>query len=149
MRIQQILNKKDNDICAVSRDTAIDDIVKTMAEQNIGTVLVTGEDDSLAGILSERDVIRQLALRGADTLDLQAEEIMAKKVTTCTAGSDVANVLEKMSALSIRHLPVVDSGVPVGMVSIRDLLDAQRGLLVEEIERRQRAADTILMSQLD
>ncbi len=149
MRIQQILNKKDNAICAVSRDTAIDDIVKTMAEQNIGTVLVTGEDDSLAGILSERDVIRQLALRGADMLDLQAEEIMAKKVTTCTAGSDVANVLEQMSALSIRHLPVVDSGVPVGMVSIRDLLDAQRGLLVEEIERRQRAADTILMSQLD
>ena len=140
MRIQQILDKKDSAICAVSRGTVIDDIVKSMVEQNIGTVLVTGEDDCLAGILSERDVIRQLARRGADVLDLHAEEIMAKQVVTCTAGSDVVDVLEQMSARSIRHLPVVDRGVPVGMVSIRDLLDAQRALLVEDIERRRQAA---------
>ncbi len=149
MRIDEILDQKGHDICAVPHGTAVGDIVKTMAEERIGTVLVTDQDEKLSGILSERDVIKHLALRGAETLEMRAEDIMVDNVITCTASSALESALAEMSTHSIRHLPVVKDGVPVGIVSVRDLLDAQRELLIEDIRRRRQAVEAILMSQLD
>ncbi len=147
--IQQILEAKGAAISVVPRGAIIADIVKTLADEHIGTLLVMEQDNSLAGIVSERDVIKHLALSGADALELRAEDIMTDKVITCTPNSALEYALEKMSAHSIRHLPVVRDGVPVGIISSRDLLEAQRELLIEDIKRRENVAEAILMSGLD
>lgn len=149
MWIQQVLDKKGAAISVVPRDSTVTHIIGILADKRIGILLVTEQDNSLAGIVSERDVIKHLALNGADALELRAEEIMTQQVVTCTAKSALENALEQMSTHSIRHLPVVQDGVPVGIVSSLDLVDAQKELLIEEIERRQNAADVIMMSCLD
>jgi CBS domain-containing protein len=143
MLIREVLDKKGLGFSAVPRDTLIGEIVKTMADEHIGTVLVTGQDDGLAGIVSERDVIKQLALRGADALKLRAEEVMAQQVITCTASTASANALELMRAHSIRHLPVVHDGVPVGIISTRDLLAAQKKYFEQDIDMWQRVGNAI------
>ena len=144
VQIQQILESKGTAICVVPRDETIGEIVKILVDKRIGTVLVTEHDNSLAGILSERDVIKYLALHGANALELRAEEVMTQQVVTCTAESALEYVLEQMSVHSIRHLPVVHDKAPVGIISARDVLDAQRELLIKDIERRQQAEQTIL-----
>jgi len=149
VRIQQILEKKGAAISVVPRDVTVIDIVKILADKRIGTLLVTEPDNSLAGIISERDVIKYIALNGADALELRAEEIMTQQVVTCTAESTVDRALTQMGAYSIRHLPVVHDGVPVGIVSSRDILDVQRKLVIEKIGQQQRTAELILMQQLD
>jgi len=149
MWIQQVLDKKGAAISVVPRNSTVAHIVGILADKRIGTLLVTEQDNSLAGIVSERDVIKHLALDGADALELRAEEIMTQEVITCTAKSALENALEQMSTHSIRHLPVVQDGVPIGIVSSRDLVDAQKELLIEDIKRREKAADVIMLSQLD
>ncbi|MDP6876601.1 MAG: CBS domain-containing protein [Alphaproteobacteria bacterium] len=143
MLVQEILYTKGSAICAVPRDASMGEIVRTLADEHIGTVLVTEQDDSLAGIISERDVIKQLALRGSAVLKLCAEEVMAQDVVTCSTTTASENALELMRAHTIRHLPVIDDGVPVGIISTRDLLEAQRKYFEQDIEMWQRVGNAI------
>ncbi len=149
MRISDILEKKDASIHAVSREATVGDIIKLLADNGIGIVLVTEQDDRLAGIISERDIIKHLAHRGALVLSQKAGEIMTMRVFACEETSRVGEILQQMSARSIRHVPVVHDGVPVGIVSTRDLLSAQRKILIEDNKKRQQVSDLIMMSQLD
>ncbi len=149
MRILDILEKKDAAVHTVPREATVGEIIKLLADEGIGTVLVTEQDNSLAGIISERDIVKQLAHRGALALSQKAGEIMTMRVFTCVETSRVGEILQQMSARSIRHVPVVHDGVPVGIVSTRDLLYAQRKVLIEDNKKRQQVSDLIMMSQLD
>lgn len=138
MLVRQVLQEKGAAIHAVPHNTTVFDIVKILAVKGIGTVLVTEQDGRLAGIVSERDIIRYLALHGADALELAAEEIMTRRIVACSPTTAVENALEQMRVHTIRHLPVVHDGVPVGVISSRDLVAAQKALLEQDGERWQR-----------
>ena len=143
MLVRQVLNKKGATIHAIPRDMTVGDIVKILVDKCIGTVLVTEQDSSLAGIVSERDIIRYLALHGANALELHAEEIMTRQVVTCTPTTALETALEQMRAGSIRHLPVVHDGVPVGMISTKDLIAAQKRLLQQDSDQWRRIGNAI------
>jgi CBS domain-containing protein len=96
--------------------------VHLLADKNIGAALILGADRRIAGIISERDIVRALAERGAVALDEPVSRTMTRKVETCTEAESVATIMERMTAGKFRHLPVVDQGRLVGIVSIGDIV---------------------------
>lgn len=147
MQIQEIIENNGRAICVVPRHATVADVVKVLADKRIGTVLVRGQDQSLAGILSERDVIEHLALHGADALKIPTEDIMTRQIVTCTAEDDLEYALAQMSEHGIRHLPIVHDKALIGIISARDLLDAQRELLIDDIERRRQTEQAFLTAK--
>jgi signal transduction histidine kinase len=143
MSVQDVLNWKGDGVYTAHRDTALADVATMLSRQDIGTVMLTDDDGRLAGILSERDVVRAIAQRGRDVVDLTAASFMITALVTCTPDTSVPDVLAMMSANQIRHLPVVQGEALVGLVSVRDILDYQRKLLEADIERRQRDATAL------
>jgi CBS domain-containing protein len=101
-----------------------------LAERRIGALVVVGPDRQIAGIVSERDVIRVLAERGAAALALPAEQVMTRKVLTCTRAETMSSIMERMTAGKFRHLPVVDDGQLSGIISIGDVVKCR----MQEIE---------------
>jgi CBS domain-containing protein len=134
-------------ILAAKRDTLGGDIIgieptanlaaaaKVMASRRIGAVVIRGAGGRLAGILSERDIVRALSEHGAAALDLPVGQVMTREVATCGEDETVAGIMERMTAGKFRHLPVVRSGKLVGLVSIGDVVKQR----VEEIERESEA----------
>ncbi len=94
-------------------------------------MLILGVDRRIVGILSERDIVRALAERGAGALDEPVSRIMTRKVSTCTEGDTVSSIMERMTEGKFRHLPVVDQGRLVGIVSIGDVVKHR----LQEMER--------------
>lgn len=99
----------------------ISSIVDTMAKNKIGILLVC-DDDKLAGILSERDVIRAIADQGAKALDMTVKDFMTAEVVTCNGKVHPHDVLTEMYNRKIRHMPVVDNGNLKGLVSSTDII---------------------------
>ena len=93
-----------------------------LAEKRIGAALILGADRRIAGIISERDIVRALAERGAAALDEPVSQTMTRKVETCNESEAVASIMERMTAGKFRHMPVVDQGRLVGVVSIGDIV---------------------------
>jgi CBS domain-containing protein len=85
-------------------------------------VLILGADRRVVGILSERDIVRTLAERGTAALEELLSQTMTRKVSTCTATETITSIMERMSAGKFRHMPVVDQGQLVGMISIGDVV---------------------------
>ena len=112
-------------VTSAPRDT-IADVVDLLKEYSIGAVVVTSDGRTIAGIISERDVVRHLAAEQEGTLRLRVEELMTQNVLTCNAGDDIEEVMATMTGGHFRHMPVVDDkGVLVGIVSLGDLVDAR------------------------
>lgn len=104
--------------------SSLADAVRLMWDNKIGSVLVVGEDGRLAGILTERDVM-YAAAKGLLCEGRGVSDVMSRNVITVSPDDDVSTVVEKMRQFNIRHLPVVDDeGRPIGVVSIRDVIDA-------------------------
>ena len=115
---------------------------KLLAEKRIGAALVLGADRRIAGIISERDIVRALAERGAAALDEQVSRTMTRKVETCNESETVASIMERMTAGKFRHIPVVDQGRLVGLVSIGDIVKHR----VHEMERDSVAMRDYIMT---
>jgi CBS domain-containing protein len=122
MTIGTLLKNKDRSIIAVKPDTSVMEIAEIITARRIGAVLVLNEAGGLAGIVSERDVVKALASHAGSILNLRAEELMTRDVTTATLLTTVDEAMEIMDAGYFRHLPVVDDGKLVGIISIRDLV---------------------------
>jgi CBS domain-containing protein len=99
-------------------------LLNTLAEHNVGALVVV-QDDGVAGIVSERDVVRRLAERGAEMLEASVAEIMSTSVVTCSSKDPVDSVAETMTERRIRHMPVIDDGQLVGIVSIGDVVSSR------------------------
>lgn len=107
-----------------------------LAQHKIGAVIVTAVDGSVAGILSERDIVRRLVEGGGDVLSMPVRDVMTRNVITCTAESSIDELMTKMTRGRFRHLPVVDAtGRLTGVVSIGDVVKMH----VEEIEHEASA----------
>ncbi len=122
-------------IVTIKPDATLGEAAKLLAEQRIGAVVVSSDGRQPAGILSERDIVRQLAERGADVLSNPVSDVMTRDVQTCTTGEDALSVLQRMTEGRFRHLPVVDDqGEMLGVVSIGDAVSGRLQELAAEKE---------------
>lgn len=134
MKISDILHTKGSDIVTIRPEATIKDLLRVLAEANIGAVVVSSDGQSLDGIVSERDVVRTIVDR--DTLgEISVREIMTTEVHTCDPDTSLDNLRSEMTERRIRHVPVVVDGQLAGIVSIGDVVKSAIGQL--EFERDQ------------
>lgn len=117
-----ILKRKPVALISVPPDATIREVVLVLAERRIGAVVVQSADGDLLGILSERDVVRSLAANGEATLDLPASQLMTRAPTTATPATTVFEAEILMTDGRFRHLPIIDDGKLIGVVSIGDVV---------------------------
>ena len=125
MLIVTVLRAKGDFVATIPPTATVRDLLVLLAEQRIGAVVVTA-DDAIAGIVSERDVVRRLADDGGALLDRQVAEIMTVDVVTCSKETSVEDLARTMTERRIRHVPVVDAdGALIGIVSIGDVVKSR------------------------
>ena len=134
MTVRAILDTKGHQIESVEPDAKLSAAIKTLAERKIGAVLVISQD-RIEGIPSERDIVRVLGERGAAVLDEPVSVVMTRKVVSCKQADTVAAIMEMMTSGKFRHLPVVEDGRVVGLISIGDIVKWR----VREYEAEQEA----------
>ncbi|GGB43786.1 CBS domain-containing protein [Flexivirga endophytica] len=121
MRIQELLKGKGSDVVTVTSDTTVGQLVRTLADHRIGAVLVM-DGDTIAGIISERDVVRALPDGVEGLLERPVSTLMTSDVVTCSPGDEVSSLAASMTEHRFRHLPVVQGDKLVGIVSIGDIV---------------------------
>jgi CBS domain-containing protein len=131
MRIADLIARKGSAVLTVPPDAPVSNLLEVLAERNVGAAVVC-EGDRLAGIVSERDVVRHLHRRGAGLLDAPVSEIMTTVVATCRLEDDVQTLSRTMTERRIRHIPVVDDQERLtGIVSIGDVVKTRIDQLEE------------------
>jgi CBS domain-containing protein len=120
--VERILRQKGSGVFSISPDATVYEALETLEEKNVGALLVMA-GDNLVGLLSERDYIRKVKLKGHSSTDLKVEEIMSSPVVTVDSKTTVDECMRCMTNKRCRHLPVVDEGKVVGVVSIGDLVN--------------------------
>ena len=134
MTVRAILDTKGHQIQSVEPDAKLSAAIKILADRKIGAVLVMSKG-RIEGILSERDIVRVLGDRGADVLEEPVSAVMTRKVISCRQSDTVAAIMEMMTSGKFRHLPVVEEGAVVGLISIGDIVKWR----VREFETEQEA----------
>jgi CBS domain-containing protein len=122
MKIADILEAKGRTVHSVRPWSTVAQVVQRLDELGIGALLVIDERDAIRGIVSERDIVRALRRHGADLLGMPVTAVLTSEVRTCAPEETVALAMSRMTTGRFRHLPVLDRGVLVGMVSIGDLV---------------------------
>ncbi len=135
--VRQLLEEKERRLIAIAPDAAVLDAIRLMAEHGIGAVLVM-EGGRLAGILSERDYARKVILQGRSSSSTTVREVMTTPVVTVTPDDSSDACMQLVTHERIRHLPVVEDGRVVGVVSIGDLVKAVIEDQQEEIQHLHR-----------
>jgi CBS domain-containing protein len=131
MTVSHILGVKGRNVFTVRPTDSVETVAKILGEKRIGAVVVTDDKGHIAGIVSERDVVRQIAIEGAAVLKKPASAIMTSNVHTCEESDSEQELMAMMTARRIRHLPVVKNGKLDGMISIGDVVKFR----IEAIER--------------
>lgn len=133
MLVGQILKEKDiSNIVTIGPDQTIAAAADLLSSKKIGAIIVQTQAGGYDGILSERDVVRELGKEGASVLTRKVSELMTKKLQTCVPDDTALAVLERMSAGRFRHMPVIDGGKLIGLVSIGDVVSARLAQLSME-----------------
>ncbi|MGB7262304.1 MAG: CBS domain-containing protein [Albidovulum sp.] len=133
MQVHQILRSKPkSQVITVKPSTSIADAARLLAERRIGAVVVSADGKVPLGILSERDIVRDLGRRGAVCMDETVEALMTRNLISCEPTDSADSVLEKMTAGRFRHMPVMDGGVMAGIISIGDVVAARMSELAME-----------------
>ena len=135
MNVKAILAAKGGDILSIEPTADLAAAAKLLSTHRIGAVIIRGAGGRLAGILSERDIVRALAEHGAAALDLPVGQVMTRNVATCGEEDIVASIMERMTAGKFRHMPVVENDKLIGLISIGDVVKQR----VEEVERESEA----------
>lgn len=133
MQVHQILRSKPKQsIITVKPGSSISDAARLLAERRIGAVVVSEDGKTPMGILSERDIVRDLGRRGSGCLVDVVEALMTRNLISCQPTDSADSVLEKMTAGRFRHMPVMDGGEMVGIISIGDVVAARMSELAME-----------------
>ena len=123
MIINHVLsNKEKKTLITIKDEHLISDAAKLLTIHKIGALPVTNNGKKVEGILSERDIVKEIALKGISALNLKIKEVMTKTVSTCTAMDTIKTVIEKMNKGRFRHMPVLENGEMIGFISISDLV---------------------------
>jgi len=142
MTVSVILANKDREIVTIEPNASLVEAVQILAAKRIGAALILGADRRIAGIISERDIVRVLAERGAAVLGEPVSRTMTRKVESCNENETVAQIMERMTQGKFRHMPVVDQGQVVGVVSIGDIVKHR----LHEMERESTAMRDYIMT---
>ena len=138
MLVQQILKAKgDVGVVTIKPGTLISEAAQILAERRFGGLVVSKDGSSVDGILSERDIVRTLALRGGKCLDEKIDEVMTRNPVCCTRQDTSDAVLERMTEGRFRHMPVVEDGKLVGIVTIGDVVKSRLQELAMEKDALQ------------
>jgi CBS domain-containing protein len=135
MKVGQILKGKLGGLVTMRPSSTIDAVIRRMRQERIGSVIISPDGKLVAGILSESDILHALPQHGSGLLQLKAEELMTRDVATCCQEDTLESVMDKMTKLRIRHMPVVEQDLLVGIVSIGDAVKSR----LEEAEREAKA----------
>ncbi|HEY8455475.1 MAG TPA: CBS domain-containing protein [Actinopolymorphaceae bacterium] len=132
MRISEVLRVKGSHVVTINPQATVTQLLDTLAEHNIGAVVVSTDGKSIEGIASERDIVRHLT-HNTEVLDQPVSSIMTEQVHTCSPNDTVDELMRLMTTERIRHVPVVVGGRLAGLVSIGDVVKTRIGEL--ELER--------------
>ena len=134
MRISDVLRSKGSDVATVDPGLSVSGLIAELARHNVGAMVVV-EHEAVVGIVSERDVVRQINERGSALLNAPVAEIMTSSVVTCDPHDSVDSLAETMTERRIRHMPVLDEGRLVGIVSIGDVVKSRISQLESDREQ--------------
>lgn len=135
MTVRRILAAKGRDVATIALASTVSDAVRLLNERRVGALIVEDSGGVLAGIVSERDIVRSLAVHGASALDLPVSRVMTSDVITTVETATVQSVMSEMTEGRFRHLPVMDHGRLAGIVSIGDVVKHR----LAEMEDEQQA----------
>jgi CBS domain-containing protein len=122
MNVNSILKLKGRAVSTARPDASLLDIVQKLGAKKIGAIVVVGDNGQVAGIVSERDVIRAIAENGTAVLSLNVSDVMTRSVVSCQETSAIDELMEMMTKGRFRHLPVIEDGALVGIISIGDVV---------------------------
>lgn len=131
MTVKSILEAKGRDVVTAEPATTMQEVARLLGEKRIGAVVVTDANGRIAGILSERDIVRVIGASGAAGLSVPVAEAMTKNVRTCSESHTINEVMEIMTQSRFRHLPVESSGRLAGIISIGDVVKRR----IEDVEQ--------------
>lgn len=144
MLVHQILTTKSNDkVTAIDSDATIAEAATLLAERRIGCLVVRDGANELAGMLSERDIVREVGRRGSICLSDPVSSIMTRSVTTCTPDDTADDVMELMTNGRFRHVPVVAADRVTGLISIGDVVKAR----ISELHMERNALEEMIMGR--
>ncbi len=142
MLVKSIMKSKDvAEVVTIAPDATISDAAKLLSDHRIGTVVVSSDKKTALGILSERDIVRQLAVSGSVCLEHKVEDYMTRDLVTCVQQTKVQEALTKMTEGRFRHMPVVEDGVLIGIISLGDVVKAQ----LAEVAMEKTALEGMIM----
>ena len=125
MNVATILKQKGGGVFTTTSDKSLLDIARLLAQHGIGCLVIVGDDDKIAGIVSERDLMRAIGQRGPEVLKEPVSDFMTKSVITARETDTINQLMSEMTTRRFRHMPVVETGRLVGLVSIGDLVKIQ------------------------
>ena len=126
MLVQQILTSKgDHGVITVAPGSTVKEVAELLSSKRIGAVIVSADGKAAHGIVSERDIVRELGRRGAACLNDPVESLMTAKIVSCTRNEGTDAVLGRMTDGRFRHMPVIEDGKMVGLISIGDVVKAR------------------------
>ncbi len=135
MLVQQILSGKPSQaIATITPDSTVSDAATILSSKRIGALVVSVDGTSVDGMFSERDVVRELGKRGTGCLTDNVSEIMTKNIVTCSKNDSADQVLAQMTDGRFRHLPVMEGGKMIGLISIGDVVQARLAEMTMENE---------------
>jgi CBS domain-containing protein len=137
MRVRYLLTQKDPQVWSIGPEDPVIEAIQLMADRHVGALPVV-QGEQLVGIVSERDYARKVILLGRSSADTPVWQIMSSPVTTVSPEEEVHRCMELMTELRIRHLPVVERGKMIGIISIGDLVKAvidEQQQTIDQLER--------------
>lgn len=141
MLVSQILKSKDTGVVTIAPGATLRDVVELLATRRIGAVVVSTDGKKVKGIVSERDVVRELGRAGPACLDQLVDKVMTRAIYGCAATDTAASVLETMTNRRFRHMPVMEDNVMVGFISIGDVVAA----VLSELQMERDALTGMIM----
>lgn len=136
MIVQDLLNAKDTrDVATTMADRSIAEAADHLHRRRIGALVVVDSRHRITGILSERDIVRGLALRGADVLKMTVADLMTSTVLTCQPRDSLQTLMATMTANRVRHLPVEDDRQLAGIITIGDVVKARLAEATQEVDQ--------------
>jgi CBS domain-containing protein len=133
MLVSQILKSKSDDAVVTSLPSLkVSQAARILSDKRIGTLVISDDGKTPLGILSERDIVRELGKQGGGCLDLSVDQLMTKKLVTCSLDDRTDAILQKMTDGRFRHMPVLKDGALVGLISLGDVVKARMSQLAME-----------------
>ena len=142
MTVAKILNSKGSGVVlTIAPDKLVSDAAAMLSERRIGSLVVSEDGASALGILSERDIVREIGRRGHGCLSETVSDMMTKDLVTCERSDKADDVLAKMTAGRFRHMPVVEEGKLVGLITLGDVVKYR----LEEVKMEKDALEGMIM----